>query len=212
MSLDATATNAAGQGGQPNMRLGGWLPHVCLIALAGVLVAVAKAKHLSTEAATAIAFDETAAPDDRIWAMHVAANRASTIDTTLGVDLVKSFLQSGSDKVREAALVVDLCRHADSAPDAPDEALTPLQSAYTYSPLPGGIWAPHRIRCLVLQRRKVGGPEVGSVRRMELAEAQWFLDSLAGNPMPTAKEVSKYFTMRVREAAALNTQKLESKD
>jgi hypothetical protein len=195
----------------PSSRLGGWLPHVVLIAIAFAMVGVAKAKHLSAESALEIAFDKAADPDDRIWAMHVAANRGTAVDPRLGVDLVNSMLESDSDKVREAALLVDLCRHAVRGPDAVEGAPPPLQEAYAYSPLPGGKWTPHRVRSLVLHRRKVGGSGVGGNRRMELPEVQWFLDSFTTKPMPTAKEVSKYFTMRVRSAAALNTPSAESK-
>lgn len=193
-------------------KLGGWLPHIVLVALACAMIGVAKAKHVSTEAAMATAFDAAAEPNERIWAMHLAANRATTFDPRLGVDLAESFLKSESDKVREAALLIDLCRHAVRGPTALDGAPPPIQEAYAYSKLPGNVWAPHRIRALVLHRRKVGGSGVGGVRRMELAEAQWFLDSLAGNPMPSAKEVSQYFNMRVRKAAALNTETPESND
>ncbi len=210
MSAEASPMDTADLSGGAGARLGGWLPHVILVAVAFVMIGIAKAKHMSTESALATAFDTSAAPDDRIWAMHVAANRATEFDPRLGVNLVETFLQSESDKVREAALLVDLCRHAVRGPNALEGAPPPIQEAYAYSPLPGGVWAPHRIRSLVLHRRKVGGSGVGGVRRMELAEAQWFLDSLAGNPMPTADEVSKYFTMRVRKAAALNTQTPES--
>ena len=179
-------------------RLGGWLPHVVLVALACSMIGVAKAKHISTEAATAIALDPSAEPDERIWAMHLAANRATAMDPGLGIELAQLFLQSDSDKVREAAFVIDLCRQAVRAPNAKPGAPPPIQAAYAYSALPEGVWTPHRIRSLVLFRRKVGGPSVGGIRRMALAEAQWFLDSLAGKPMPSKSEVTKYFNIRLR--------------
>ena len=199
-------------GARAEPRLGGWLPHAVLMALAFAMIGVAKFKHLSTEDALGIAFDASADSNDRIWAMHLAANRATSFEPRLGVDLAKLFLSSSDDKVREAALMVDLCRHAVRASNALPGAPPPLQEAYAYGPLPGNEWAPHRIRSVVLHRRKVGGSGVGGIRRMELAEAQWFLDSLAGKPMPSAEEVSKYFTTRIRKAAALNTRTPKSDD
>ena len=92
-------------------------------------------------------------------------------------------------------------------PGAPDGAAPPIQDGYAYGALPAGEWTPHRIRCLVLHRRKVGGSAVGGIRRMELAEAGWFLDSLAGKPSPTRKEVQ-----RARRAGALQAERDNSDD
>ncbi|QDV07562.1 hypothetical protein Poly30_30880 [Planctomycetes bacterium Poly30] len=182
--------------------LRGWLPHIALVLVAALMVLVGRARHTATEDALRTAFDPTADADERIWAMHLIANRATEVDPRLGVDLVESFLSSESDKVREAAHLIDLCRHAIQPPGAPAGAAPPIQDGYAYGSLPGDVWTPHRIRCLVLHRRKVGGSAVGGIRRMELAEAEWFLDSLAGKRSPSKKEVQRYFNERARKAGA----------
>ncbi len=182
--------------------LRGWLPHIALGCFAVVMVIVAQAKHISTDDAIATAMDPTADSADRIWAMHLAANRAQEVDPKLGVDMAQAFLSSEDELLREAALLVDLCRHAVRPESAPALSGPPLQNAYAYAPLPGDQWTPHRIRCLILHRRKVGGAAIGGVRRMELAETGWFLGSLAGEPPPTVQEVKRYFKQRARKAGA----------
>ncbi|MFT5733946.1 MAG: hypothetical protein ACJAZN_003229 [Planctomycetota bacterium] len=207
-----SASTVSTQSGPIESGVFGWLPHVALVAIACAMVVFARAQHQDTEAAMQTAFDADADPDDRIWAMHLVANRATEVDPRLGVGLVESFLASDSDKVREAAHLIDLCRHAIQPPGAPDGAAPPIQDGYAYGALPAGEWTPHRIRCLVLHRRKVGGSAVGGIRRMELAEAGWFLDSLAGRPSPTRKEVQRYFNQRARRAGALQAERDNSDD
>lgn len=185
---------------------GSFLPHIVLAVLAAVMIAVARAGHVTTEEAFATAFDETASTDDRIWGMHLAAGRATEFDRRLGVQLVNVFLASDDEKLREAAHLIDLCRHAVRPPGAPSTAAPPLQDAYAYGPLPGERWTAHRLRCLVLHRRKVGGSIVGGIRRMELAEVQWFLDSLAGKPGPLKTEMQRYFNQRALRAGGVPSQ------
>jgi len=177
-----------------------WLPHIALLALAFVMCVVAWSKHIGDGEALATALNEEASTEDRIWAMHVAANRATQVDPRIGYDVAKSFLASDDELLREAGLLVDLCRHAIRPTEPTDSPGPPLQEAYAYGPLPSTGWTPHRIRSLILHRRKVGGAALGGVRRMALEEAQWFLDSLAGVDPPTAEDVRAYFKERVQSS------------
>ena len=88
-----------------------WHAHIVLVVLALAMFAVARLNHLPTDAAFRIAFDETAGADERIWAMHVAANRATNRDPRLGEDLARAFISSGDTRLIEAAMLIDLCRH-----------------------------------------------------------------------------------------------------
>lgn len=208
MTSGTLHASASSSSAGPGSRLAPWLPHLGLVAVALIILVAGMTRHTGTGEALAIAFDETAEPDERIWAMHLAANRATEVDPRLGVDLVNSFLRSDSEVLREAAHLIDLCRHAIQPPGAPEGAAPPLQDGYAFGPLPGNAWTPHRIRCFVLHRRKVGGSAVGGVRRMELPEVRWFLDSMAGKPSPSRAEVNRYLRMRERKAGALQSQRV----
>ena len=56
------------------------IPHLSLLGVAALMVVVASVRHVSTPEALRIAFDETADPDERSRAMHVAACRATEPD------------------------------------------------------------------------------------------------------------------------------------
>jgi hypothetical protein len=180
-----------------------WIPHVALLATAAVMVVVAAAKHTSTEEALRIAFDGEASTDERLWAAHLAANRATTREPRLGDALVRSFLAADDERLREGALTIDLSRHAIHPPGTRPDAAPPLQSAYVYAALEDGEYTPHRVRSRVLFRRKVGGSSVGGIRRMALPEARWFMDSLRGTPLPPRKEIDRYLIERSREPVNL---------
>lgn len=180
-----------------------WQPHLILVGLALGMVLVARVKHTSTEEAIQTAFDDTASTDDRLWAAHLAANRATERDPRLGDALVRAFLADEDERLREGALTIDLCRHAVHPPGARPDAAPPLQSAYVYSASGGGEYTPHRVRSYVLFRRKVGGSSVGGIRRMALPEARWFLDSLRGKPLPSRQKIERYLVDRSREPVNL---------
>ncbi len=175
------------------------MPHVALIAVAAAMTLVAAVKHTSTKEALRTAFDDGAAVEDRLWAAHLAANRATERDPKLGDALVRTFLAAEDERLREGALTIDLSRHAIHPPGARPDAAPPLQSAYVYAPMVGGEYTPHRVRSLVLFRRKVGGSSVGGIRRMALPEARWFMDTLQGKPLPPRAEIDRYLKERSRE-------------
>ena len=77
------------------------MPHLVLLAIAASMALVAGAKHLSTEEALRVAFDGEAPTDDRLWAAHVAANRATVRDPRLGDALVRAFLAEMQPLSRE---------------------------------------------------------------------------------------------------------------
>ena len=60
-------------------------------------------------------------------------------------------------------MTIDLCRHALERTGDRDERTPPLQEAYVYGPMGPEGMTPHRLRALILHRRKVGGsPWAGS--------------------------------------------------
>ncbi len=186
-----------------------WLAHILLVVLAICMVAVARLNHLPTEDAFRIAFDESADADERIWAMHVAANRATKKDPRLGDELARAFLSSGDERLREAAMLIDLCRHTIRPEGVPADAPPHLQDAYAYASAPGsapggppgGEWTPHRLRSYVLHRRKVGGVRVGGNQRMDLIEARWFVAALTGAPLPPSDVIDAHFEERIHQRA-----------
>ena len=180
-----------------------WMPHLALMAIAAAMTLVAGAKHTSTEEALRIAFDAEAPTDERLWAAHLAANRATARDPRLGDGLVREFLAAEDERLREGALTIDLSRHAIHPPGTRPDAAPPLQSAYVYAALEDGEYTPHRVRSRVLFRRKVGGSSVGGIRRMALPEARWFMDSLRGTPLPPRAEIDRYLMERSREPVSL---------
>lgn len=180
-----------------------WVPHILLVATALGMVLVAALKHTSTEEALRIAFDDEASTGDRLWAAHVAANRATSRDPRLGDTLVRAFLAAEDERLREGALTIDLSRHAIHPPGTRPDAAPPLQSAYVYAAPGDGGYTPHRVRSRVLFRRKVGGSSVGGIRRMALPEARWFMDSLRGTPLPPRAEIDRYLVERSREPVNL---------
>ena len=122
------------------------------------MVVVAAAKHTSTEEALRIAFDGEASTDERLWAAHLAANRATTREPRLGDALVRSFLAADDERLREGALTIDLSRHAIHPPGTRPDAAPPLQSAYVYAALEDGEYTPHRVRSRVLFRASAVWP------------------------------------------------------
>lgn len=173
-----------------------WVPHIVLVVIAAVMVAVASSKHLSSEEAVAVALDPNASPEARVWASHVAANRATHVDPEIGVGVVTAFQASGIPLLAEASLLVHMCRHAVREPGAEPDSPPPLQNAYAYAGLANTPWNGHRIRSVILQRRKVGGTRVGGIKRIQYREAEWFIDSLLGEPLPDGNEIVRYLKDR----------------
>jgi len=172
--------------------LAAWAPHLACLALAAAMVAAWAAGHVTREEAVAVAFDDEAAPGARIRAMQIAANRARVRDPRLGEGLAAAFLSSGDERLREAALLMDLARHHDG-PGRP-----PLQSAYVARALAEDGWTAHTLIARTIHRRKVGGPRYGGMGRMDRAEAGWMLEAMRTGATPPAEVLDAY--VRAREA------------
>ncbi|MEC8510657.1 MAG: hypothetical protein VX015_00815 [Planctomycetota bacterium] len=173
-----------------------WRPHILLLAIAGAVIVRAAATHVSTEEAMRVAFDDEADARARIESAHVAACRATARSARLGEDLARAFLEAEDELLREAAVTIDLCRHALERSGDRDERTPPLQEAYVYSPLGPDGMTPHRLRALVLHRRKVGGKAVGGIGRISSTEADWFLRTLRGAALPPTQQMTAYFQSR----------------
>lgn len=177
-----------------------WRLHLVLLGIAAALLVRAVIAHVPTEDALATAFDPAAPAAERIEAAHVVACRATERSERIGDALARAFLASDDELLREAALTIDLCRHALERRGDGDDRPPPLQEAYVYAPLPPEGMTPHRLRSLILHRRKVGGRMVGGIGRMSSTEADWFLRTLHGAELPPAAEISAYFQRRDAES------------
>lgn len=173
-----------------------WRLHILLLAVAAAVVARAGATHVTTEEALRVAFDRDAGASDRIRSAHIAACRATARSARLGEELARTFLEADDELLREAAVTIDLCRHALERTGDRDERTPPLQEAYVYGPLGPEGMTPHRLRALILHRRKVGGKSVGGIGRISSTEADWFLRTLRGDALPPSSEMSSYFQRR----------------
>lgn len=169
-----------------------WTIHVTLLLCAAATAAKGLVSHTATEEAWETAFDESAEADDRIWAIHLAANRGTERSERIGRDLTLSLLGSRDERLREVALLIDVCRHTYHPTGSPPHASPPLQDRYVYGPLPRGEWTPHRLRSLILYRRKVGGLGVGGINRMTSTEGDWILRTLRGDALPPSAEIDRY--------------------
>jgi hypothetical protein len=174
--------------------LGGWLPHVALLAATVLIFVVARAQHVDDDEAWAIATDDAASSSARIEAVHRLACRATTRSVALGDQLTRQLLASPDERLREFALTSVLCRHHTGDPMFEP----PLQAAYVLQH-PGPPATPHHLRSVLHYRRKVGGAPVGGHGRLSWTEVGWFLDSLAGRPMPSAAELEAHLRARLNE-------------
>lgn len=177
---------------QPRRGLLAWTPHIACV-LAGLAMVVAwRAVHVTTDAALEVAFDPNAPTGARVRAMQIAANRVRERDARLGQGLVAAFLGSDDERLREAALLMDLARHHDG-PGRP-----PLQSAYVAETLALEGWTAHTLIARTIHRRKVGGPRYGGLGQMDRAEAGWLLEAMRTGAIPPAEVLNEY--VRAREA------------
>ena len=173
-----------------------WRPHILLLVVATAVVVRAVATHVPTEEALRVAFDPDADAGARIESAHLAACRATSRSARLGEELTHSFLDAEDELLREAAVTIDLCRHALERTGDGDERTPPLQEAYVYGPMGPGGMTPHRLRALILHRRKVGGKAVGGIGRISSTEADWFLRTLRGDALPPTPQMTAYFQSR----------------
>lgn len=190
--------------GQRGAGLRDWVPHVVCALVAVVLIGVARTRHLSTDEARSIALDPAAPTDARLWAIHVAANRAHGRDPELGDALVRSLLRSEDPRLVEFALTMDLTRHFQGAP--PRTGPPPLQTQHVNVALRNAPWTPHRLLATLLFMRKVGGPAFGNIERLDIDEAEWALEALTTGTVPPAPVLDAHFhrrASRVREMGAL---------
>jgi hypothetical protein len=175
-------------------RLGGWLPHTVLLGAAALMFAVAHAHHVPDDEAWAIATDEAADGGARIEAVHRLACRATSRSPVLGDQLTRQLLASPDERLRELALTSALCRHHTGEP-AREPA---LQAAYVLQH-PGPPATAHHVRSVLHYLRKAGGAPVGSLGKLSWVEVGWFLDALAGRPMPSADEFELHLSARMDE-------------
>ncbi len=115
---------------------------------------------------------------ERIWALHVLANRDPAnagIDSTY----VRALLRDEDPLLVDFAFTIDICRLVNPAWQNRRMAkrLDPL-TATTSPDEPNDWW-----RRFVLFRRKVGGMPVGGTRRLRMVELRWYLDALQGIPV-----------------------------
>lgn len=175
---------------------GGWCggvrPHLALIAVAAVLVAVARSRHLDDQEAWRVAIDAAATTEARIGAAHRLACRATERSPAVGEELAATFLASSDERLREFALTSALCRHHGGDPGAAPALQRDYVARHAAPPT-----SPHALRAVLLYMRKVGGVPVGGQGRLTWTEVGWFLDSLAGRPLPPPETLLAHLRARI---------------
>lgn len=174
--------------------LGGWLPHAVLGAMAALTLGLARARHVDNDEAWAVATDEAADSQARLEAVHRLACRATARTPAIGDQLARQLLASPDERLREFALTSVLCRHHTGEPTAEPA----LQLAYVVRH-PGPPATAHYVRSVLHYLRKAGGAPVGGLGRLSWTEVGWFLDALAGRPMPSAEVFEEHLRARLDE-------------
>ena len=169
-----------------------WAPHIacCLVALACFVIA--SVRHMSTEDARARALDPNAPASERLWAAHIACERARTKDRVLGDDLVRAFCVAPDPRLAEFTMTTGLTKHSQGAKTEPP----PLQIEYLTTAFDPEVWTQHRLLTTLFYLRKGGGSRLGNVERLDLDEAGWAFHLLATGEIPPRSLLDEHFVYR----------------
>lgn len=163
----------------------GWLPHLVCCASMALATGVWSIAGSSDEELLARAYDQTASPGARVTAMRTLATRPSASAEAVQ-DLWNEAMQATAPQVRLLAAGTDLLRFGArdrwGTPPTPPRAAEAYLATLTKPSAEEWLW-------FIVYRRKVGGMQVGSRRRLDLRETAWTIQALAGEapPQPEAK-------------------------
>lgn len=158
---------------------GGVLLRLLPLAACAVLAALelwwARRAHRTTEELHVMAFEGS--PRERVWALHVLANRGDAPQRELPEAYVRALIRDPDPLVADLAYTVDVCRlckpvwqerRLKARLEEPEEARDDLEDWW---------------RRYALYRRKVGGKPLGAALRLKNEEARWLLHVLAGGSL-----------------------------
>jgi len=164
-----------------------WLPHMLIAALITVELLVASGLHQGTDELRAQA--EHGDTHERIWALHVLANRDPEQS---GIDgkAIGELLADEDPLVVDFAFTIDICRLAgalerNGRPPFRQEGRIRAKikgQGELYDSQETADWW----RRFVIYARKVGGRSVGGTLRLQRREVGWYFDALAGRPLDEA--------------------------
>ncbi len=162
-----------------------WVPHLACCALLALAVCAWSIAHDTDEDLRARAYDQAASPLARVAAMRTLATRPSASAEAVQ-DLWDEAMLSVAPQVRLLAAGTDLLRFGAhdrwGTPPTPPPAAEAYLATLTKPSADEWLW-------FIVYRRKVGGMQVGSRRRLDLREAAWTIQALQGEapPQPEAK-------------------------
>lgn len=154
------------------------LPHVLLAVIAAAIVGVQVATHHDRQDLEQLLAEGT--PREKVYALHVLANRGSTphTDRTWDRTFVQELMNHPDDLVADFAYTVDVSRMARPV----------WQQARVASRIDRGLATPERkgetfedwLRHYLLFRRKVAGRHMGAMLRLKNDEVRWLIDAIEG--------------------------------
>lgn len=159
------------------------LPHLFLTAILAIEVLLATGMHQGEDELRAQA--EHGDTHERIWALHVLANR-DPAGMGLDDDGIQELLNDDDPLVVDFAFTIDICRVArllerEGRPPKRQEARSTRRFRVDDDRQRDSVadwW-----RRFVLYRRKVGGRTVGGTVRLRRPEIGWYFDALAGREL-----------------------------
>jgi hypothetical protein len=155
-----------------------WGAHLGLLALMGAQCLVAVAVHQDAEELARAAAEGTGR--ERVAAMHVLANRGEPDPALYTDQRVKELMGDPDPLVVDFLYTVDICRFSRprTAPVWQNRIVNKMERMPRDPGELADLW-----RRFVIYRRKVGDIRLGSLRRLEQQELEWFCDARAGRPL-----------------------------
>lgn len=162
-----------------------WLPHGLCLAAIVLAAGVWRLSHRESEDLLPVAYGVEAPAEARIDAMRTLATRPDATAADVQ-DLWDEAIASDDPRVRLLAAGSDLLRFGAGGrrgtPPTPPAGAEAYLAQLIEPDAAEWLW-------FIVYRRKVGGMQVGSRRRLDLKEATWTLEALGGTapPSPEAK-------------------------
>lgn len=172
-----------------------WRPHLGLCLVASIIVIAWLSLRRSDAQLLTTATDPLADARDRCSAIHMLAARPSADAARLS-SLRELALSSEHHSLQVLAAGSDLQRDGAFERMGPPASARPAMEQHLASrfPLDAQDWL-----WFVAYRRKVGGMQVGSRRRLDTQETAWTLAALAGESIPS-KLVRQHIVRRIQNS------------
>ncbi len=160
-----------------------WVPHLVLIGLALLQVALYHSRHRDIEALREAAAQGS--PRERVAALHILTNRGPTphLERKWDRAAITPMIGSGTDSLEDSLLAdfaytVDICRMAK--PIWQDAKISARLKGNTLGEIKGESFI-EWLRHFLLFRRKVAGRHMGAMLRLKNDEVRWLITAIAGD-------------------------------